>query len=37
MTLKEKEPVKRVESVLKNFNSNLDIIVLKNSSKEIKF
>ena len=33
MTLKEKEPVKRVESVLKNFNSNLDIIVLKNSAR----
>ena len=33
MTLKEKEPVKRVESVLKNFSSNLDIIVLKNSAR----
>ena len=33
MTLKEKEPVKRVESVLKNFNSYLDIIVLKNSAR----
>ena len=33
MSLLDKEPVKRVEKFLKNFNQSLEIIVLKNSAR----
>ena len=33
MSLLDKEPVKRVEKILKNFNQSLRVIVLKNSAR----
>ena len=36
MSLLDKEPVKRVEKFLKNFNQSLEIIVLKNSARTAK-
>ena len=33
MTILENEPVKRVEKILKNFDSNLEVILLKSSAR----
>jgi hypothetical protein len=33
MSLLDKEPVQRVEKILKEFNQSLEIIILKNSAK----